>query len=396
LSNSSVRQFFLTQPFDTFRLLAAKQDRDGQTLEAIRSLDLYRLQDRAANTLRLDPEHWYREIPPDTVLISYGVFDRQVVIYAAHSSGVERASVALSPPDVERLIVSFIQALEKRDDRSSHMAGTALYRVLIAPVANTVARARSIVVVLDPSMRQIPFSALMQAKGRYLIQDHVVAVVPSITSFLESLRTKRATSRAVLAVGNPLLNEGLKSLGSLSGAEAEVQEIAAMYPSRALLVRGDATKQRVVSALGYCDVAHFAVHAAVELNDVTPPHLLLCESGEDDGRLSASEVAELRLHEVRMVVLAGCRTAVATPRRRETRSLVDAFLTAGAGSVIGALWEIDDGITREMSVEIHRVFRSGETPAAALRAAQLLMIGSKTSARSPSQWAALQLYGSGL
>jgi CHAT domain-containing protein len=163
-----------------------------------------------------------------------------------------------------------------------------------------------------------------------------------------------------------------------------------------VLVRGDATKQRVVSALAYCDVAHFGGHAVVALNDVAPPHLLLSESGEDDGRLSASEVAELHLDGIRTVVLAGCRTAVTTPRRAETRSLVDAFLTAGAGNVIGTLWEVDDGFTREMSIEIHRALRSGETPAAALRAAQLLMIGSKTKASSPSEWAALQLYGSGL
>ncbi len=396
LSRHFVRQFFLTQPLDSFRLLAAEQDRAGKTLEAIRSLDLYRLQDRFADTMWRDPERWYREIPRNTVLISYGVFDQHLVIYAAHASGVERASVPLPPRDVERLTVSFRQALQSRDERASRVAGSALYRVLIAPVANIVANAHSIVVVPDPSMRQIPFSALVQSSGRYLVQDHAVTVPPSIASYRESLRAERASSRAVLAVGNPLLSEGLRSLGSLRGAEAEAQEIAAMYPSRALLVRGDATKQRVVSALAYCDVAHFAVHAAVALNDVSPPHLLLSESSDDDGRLSASEVAELRLVGVRTVVLAGCRTAVATPRRPETRSLVDAFLTAGAGSVIGALWEIDDGITRAMSVEIHRVLRRGETPAAALRAAQLLMIGSKTNARSPSEWAGLQLYGSGL
>lgn len=396
MSNPSVRQFYLTQPFNTFRVLAAEQDRKGQMLEAIKFLDLYRLQDRSAQALWLDPERWYRRIPLETVLISYGVFGRHVVIYAAQSSGVERASVALSRSDVQRLTGSFSQALLRRDDRASRMIGGVLYRNLIAPVANRLAKGDSIVVVPDPSMQQIPFSALMQSNGRYLAQDHAVAVVSSIASYVKSLRTERTTSRAVLAVGNPQLNESLKSLDSLSAAEAEAKEIAAMYPSRAVLVRGDATKQRVVSALAYCDVAHFGAHAVVALNDVAPPHLLLSESGQDDGRLSASEVAELHLDGIRTVVLAGCRTAVTTPRRPETRSLVDAFLTAGAGSVIGALWEVEDGITREMSIEIHRALSSGKTPAEALRAAQLMMIGSKTKARSPSEWAALQLYGSGL
>ncbi|HEX7830834.1 MAG TPA: CHAT domain-containing protein, partial [Thermoanaerobaculia bacterium] len=392
LSNPSVRQFFLTQPFDTYRLLAAEQDRNGQALAAMRSLERYRLQHRAASGSWLDSELWYRDIPADTVLISYGAFDDQLVIYAASVNGVERATVALSPRDVEKRAVSFSQALRTRDVRAARVTGGVLYRALIGPVANVIAKASSIVVVPDPSMPQISFSALLQPSSRYLAQDHAVAVVSDIASYMESLRTERTTARAVLAVGNPVLSNDLKSLGSLTAAETEAQEIAAMYPSHAVLVRGDATKQRVMSALAYCDVAHFGAHAVVALNDVAPPHLLLSESGEDDGRLSASEIAERRLDGLRMVVLAACSTAVTTPRGPETRSLVDAFLTAGAGSVVGALWEIDDAITREMSLEIHRALRSGATPAAALRAAQLRMIES----RPPSDWAALQLYGSGL
>ena len=46
------------------------------------------------------------------------------------------------------------------------------------------------------------------------------------------------------------------------------REGEAVYSSRALLVGSDATKQRVMSALAGCNVAHFAVHAAAAVNDV--------------------------------------------------------------------------------------------------------------------------------
>jgi CHAT domain-containing protein len=184
-------------------------------------------------------------------------------------------------------------------------------------------------------------------------------------------------------VGNPLSDE---QTGSLVGAEAEAKAIAAMYPSRALLIGASATKRRVISDLAYCDAAHFAVHANVGIEDVMPPHLILSETKDDDGRLTAAEIASLELHHIRTVVLAGCRTAAGT------RSLVEAFLAAGAGSVVGTLWEVDDGATREMSITFHRCLRGGATPAAALRATQIDMIRRRLS---PRAWASLQLYGSG-
>ena len=69
------------------------------------------------------------------------------------------------------------------------------------------------------------------------------------------------------------------------------------------------------------------------------------------------------------------------------------FVTAGAGSVIGTLWEIADEPAREISVAFHRELREGSSPAAALRTAQTEMI---RRGAPPSVWVAWQLYGSGL
>lgn len=191
-------------------------------------------------------------------------------------------------------------------------------------------------------------------------------------------------SRALLSIGNPLSN---KQAGSLAGAEAEAKEIAAMYPSHALLTGASATKQRVISNLSYCDAAHFAVHANAGLGDAMQPHLILSDTKDSDGTLTAAEIAALELDHIRTVVLAGCRTAAGT------QSLVEAFLAAGAGSVVGTLWAVDDAATREMSITFHRSLRDGASPAAALRATQIDRI---RHAASPRVWASLQLYGSGL
>jgi len=164
-----------------------------------------------------------------------------------------------------------------------------------------------------------------------------------------------------------------------------------MYPSHALLVEGDATKARVVGALPYCDAAHFAVHANAGLGDTMPPHLILSRTSDNEGILTAPEIAALNLDGVRTVVLAGCSTAISSARSR-TDSLVNAFLAAGVGSVIGTLWNVEDAPTRTMSIAFHRELHKGSTPAQALRTTQLEMIRRDAA---PKVWASLQLYGSG-
>lgn len=179
-------------------------------------------------------------------------------------------------------------------------------------------------------------------------------------------------------------------LASLPAAESEAKEIAAMYPSHALLVEGDATKDRVLGAFPLCDAAHFAVHANAGLGDLMPPHLILTKTANDDGILTAPEIAALHLNRLRTIMLAGCRTALSSQPGDD--SLVSAFLTAGAGSVVGTLWEVEDAPTHEMSVLFHRELRKGSTPAEALRTTQREMI---RRGAPPSVWASLQLYGSG-
>jgi CHAT domain-containing protein len=258
-----------------------------------------------------------------------------------------------------------------------------LSRILVDPISAVVQRGDMLVFVHDPALGCLPFGALKRADGRYLIEEHPVVVTGSTTAWVQSLHRKRRASRALLSVGNPLPDE---QTVPLAGAEAEAKEVAALYPSRALLIGASATKKRVISNLAYCDSAHFAVHANAGLDEAMQPHLTLSETKDDDGRLTAAEIAALELDHIRTVVLAGCRTAAGR------RSLVEAFLAAGAGSVVGTLWDVDDAATREMSITLHRSLRDGATPAAALRATQIDMI---RRAASPRVWASLQLYGSG-
>lgn len=373
-----VRDAVIGSPRDAYIMLADVLDHRGNPARAQEMLERFRTGPRL--TRNETPHIRPQTLPASIAIVSYGLFDDRVVIYANNIS----ATVSVTSADVRRLVTAFEESIEQNDISRFEDIGRQLSRILVDPIAAIAQPGDTLVFVRDPALGRLPFGALMRAGGRHLIEEHPVVITPSTTAWLQSLHQKRRTSRALLSIGNPLPDDQTKSL---AGAEAEAKEIAAMYPSRALLIGASATKQRVISNLGYCDAAHFAVHANAGLGETMPPHLILSETNDDDGKLTAAEIAALELDHIRTVVLAGCRTAAGT------RSLVEAFLTAGAGSVLGTLWEVDDAATREMSITFHRLLRDGATPAAALRATQIDMI---RRAASPRDWASLQLYGSGL
>ena len=98
--------------------------------------------------------------------------------------------------------------------------------------------------------------------------------------------------------------------------------------------------------------------------------------GQDDGILTAMEVAELDLSGVELAVLSACETGLGEVAGGEgLLGLQRAFQVAGARSVVASLWTIGDEPTRAlMSRFYENLWRKGQPPAEALREAQLSML----------------------
>jgi CHAT domain-containing protein len=69
---------------------------------------------------------------------------------------------------------------------------------------------------------------------------------------------------------------------------------------------------------------------------------------------------------------------------------VNAFIEAGADSVVSTLWELEDHSTSQMMTDFYRHVAMHEPEAEALRAAQLELIKDKAP---PYYWASFQLVG---
>jgi CHAT domain-containing protein len=97
---------------------------------------------------------------------------------------------------------------------------------------------------------------------------------------------------------------------------------------------------------------------------------------EDDGILTAEEVAALDLTEVEWAVLSACDTGVGVIRTGEgVFGLRRSFQIAGAGTLIMSLWPVDDESSRRWMLELYRNrFIEGMPTSDAVHQASLTML----------------------
>ncbi|MCA9470186.1 MAG: CHAT domain-containing protein, partial [Nitrospira sp.] len=112
------------------------------------------------------------------------------------------------------------------------------------------------------------------------------------------------------------------------------------------------------------------------------------ESGkQDDGILTAAEVAQLDLGGTELVVLSACETGVGQVQNGEgVYGLRRALVLAGAQAQVSSLWKVADAATKDLMVEYYQRLIKGEGRSAALREAQRTMMANPKRSH-PYYWA---------
>jgi len=243
------------------------------------------------------------------------------------------------------------------------------------------------VFVPDPKLGNLPFAALVDGDGRFLVEQRSLTVSPSAAAFARLSRETRTENPRVLIV------TGAEDLGPLASAEREANRIAAFYAQVKRLSRQVATPEVFAREAANAHVIHFAGHAVAGGEEERQGYLLLQRDQAADGKFDLKEIASMRLRRTELVVLAACSTAAGEMRSTEgTISVARAFVAAGVPSVIATLWPIADDQAAEFFPIVHRHLSRGLSPAEALRAAQLEWM-QKTN-EPASLWMAVQVIGS--
>jgi CHAT domain-containing protein len=198
------------------------------------------------------------------------------------------------------------------------------------------------------------------------------------------------------------MGNGKKELPRLLYSREEAVGILSVSPpglARAALDFKASRAEVLSSHLADYRVLHFATHAMIDDRHPELSGLVLslvnAEGKAQNGFLNLQEIYNLNLR-ADLVVLSACKTAMGQDVGGEGLiGLTRGFFHAGADQVIASLWNVSDVATAELMRSFYRFMEiEGLDPAAALRRAQLEMMGEKRW-NAPYFWAAFQVSGVG-
>jgi len=250
------------------------------------------------------------------------------------------------------------------------------------------------------SLEQFPFCRIVYRQKT--LCEHVNLCMTWGLSVLEaSVERPFLQLTKALCVGAPTR----PNVPDLPGAKDEVQAIVEMLEkahvaaSPALTGR-DATVPALSKRISDCDLAHFACHA-VASDSGGDGQLLLAPDliSRDSGVLSEDRiVSTLSLKFGSHVNMAACRSGGGKGEGRYYhRGLIPAFLVAGAGSVMGSLWALEDGPAARFQAAYYERLIQGTKPSRALAETQRDCIAGKLGEdmKQVANWAGYVLYGKG-
>jgi CHAT domain-containing protein len=265
------------------------------------------------------------------------------------------------------------ERLASRDLLFQHDARE-LHDLLLPRAARLLVGKTRLLIVPDGPLWELPFQALQDPAGRYVIESAAVSYAPSLTILRESLANPRRTSGLPTLLGIGKANFGAKGarpavlmsdLAPLPEAERQVRQLSALYgPDRSAIHLGnDATEDRFKTEAPRHRIVHVASHGLFE--ETSPLYSSIVLSPGDaaaaqDGLLEAWELLDLKL-DADLVILSACETG--RGRIASGEGIVGtmwALFAAGAKATVATQWKVEASSTTELMVAFHRRLARGD------------------------------------
>ena len=375
-----------------------------------------------------------RLLDPDTVLLEYFLGKLQSYLWLVTREDVQRFELP-GQSAIEGLAQETYELLSERRPVAGHAAiqkAWELSRLLLGPVGDRLGTKR-LLIVCSGALQSIPFGALPdpaaprsrtdphQPWPEPLLLRHEVLQEPS-ASVLAGIRRGRArrprAARLVAALGDAVFERDDPRIPGSAGEEQdgsdpvfgrlkrlpasrdEVEAITAGLPPEQFLeaLDFDANRDLVTSGrLKDFRILHIASHTVYQAQKPDLTAIVLSRfdprGRPRDGFLRIANVRALQFR-ADLVVLSSCNSAFGRNIRGEGRmGLPQAFLSAGAASVVMTAWDIGDQSTAELMRTFYRnILQSGVTPSQGLRAAQIAMWRAPQR-NAPWHWAGFMAQG---
>jgi CHAT domain-containing protein/Flp pilus assembly protein TadD len=376
-------------------------------------------------------------IPTESVLLEFSTFlpfERKVEtakiphysVYVVKKQGQIHAADLGEAKPINDAIAKFREALQDPKRTDTKQLAKDLDAKIIAPIREFLGDSTQLLISPDGDLNLIPFEALVDESGKYLVEKYSISYLSSGRDLLRMQNSKPNTN-SPLIVANPDFGisevvenkpdnavakrnskdkkRGVtvaKSLAEtyfapLSGTEQEGKSIQTLFPESTLLTGSKATKEALKQAKSP-SILHIATHGFyLKDKEKSSTQNPLLRSGialaganartSNDGIVTALEASGLNLFGTKLVVLSACGTGLGEVQSGEgVFGLRRSFVLSGTESLVISLWSVSDYVTRELMTKHYKNLKQGFGRGESLRKVQLEML-KNPKRQHPFYWA---------
>jgi CHAT domain-containing protein/predicted negative regulator of RcsB-dependent stress response len=338
----------------------------------------------------VNPSELRSSLDDNSAVIAYWISSDELIIWFITRSDIVCREVPINEQYLESLIEQARKTIES-DSPVNELKPPlkSLYSLLVAPFESNLIHYPNLIIIPNGSLHFLPFQALVDRRGDYLIQSHNIIYEPSASVFM--ICENRKGSAGSRFFGMALSDLSIDNKAGLPGTDEELKKILPLFPDNLSAFGKQGTETFVKKNAGNYNFIHFATHGSYNYDQPLYSYLLFSPSDEDDGRLNVYEVFELNL-KASLVTLSACETGLGNiSRGDEIVGLSRAFLFAGSSSVIVSLWAVADYPTSILMATFYKDLRDHNLQEA-LSMAQRELI--KTYPQ-PIYWSPFILIGNG-
>ena len=170
-----------------------------------------------------------------------------------------------------------------------------------------------------------------------------------------------------------------ESFKALSGNNVDIIHLS----THGLFIKNDEVqKQKAINNLSFLIGNDWESLEMAKEDDILSRSFLVMSNGNmlivrdsiaqdiEDGFLTATEIAQMDLHKVDLVVLSACQTAQGEINNEGVYGLQRGFKKAGVNTILMSLHQVDDEATKILMVEFYKNLMSGKSKLQSLKDAQ--------------------------
>jgi CHAT domain-containing protein/Tfp pilus assembly protein PilF len=394
-------------------------------------------------------------IPDDAALVEFAVYrpfdprapdnqraygEPRYVAYVIRKQGEVRWTELGEAKEIDHAVEELRKALRDPKRNDVKPLARAVDEIVMQGVRSLIGKATRLLISPDGALNLMPFEALVDEQGSYLVEHYSFTYLTSGRDLLRLQVARKSLSNPLImadpSFGQPAsiaksgLNGGRNALtGNRSSVTTgsdltdvyfapvtvtaqEGRSIKSLFPE-ALLLTGNRATEASLKQVAAPRILHIASHGffltdtsyiadtrgtrAINARVTIGNPLLrsglalaganLRKSDEEDGILTALEASGLNLWGTKLVTLSACDTGIGEVKNGEgVYGLRRAFMLAGTETLVMSLWPVSDYVTRGLMTNYYKGLKLGQGRREALRQVQLNMLKRK-DLHHPFYWA---------